>query len=99
MALTQRGRVCYRKAQSTCARQEIVHGHGGIPTAVCSSNHSSGHHEGVEVPRSARSLRAWWRNIAQPGSAHWKAERWSENMLRRLRTRSACCGRPGEPGC
>jgi hypothetical protein len=40
-----------------------------------------------------------WRNIAQPGSARWKAERWSVNMLRRLRTRSTCCGHPGEPGC
>ena len=50
------------------------------------------------MPRSARSLPAWWRNIAQPGSARWKAERWSVNMLRRLRPRSTCCGHPGEPG-
>ena len=79
------------------ARQEIVTAMG-IPTDVCSSHHSSSHDDGVEVPRSARSLPAWWRNLAQPGSARWKAERWSVNMLRRLRTRSACCGRPGEPG-
>jgi hypothetical protein len=63
------------------------------------ANHSSRHEDRVEVPRSAPSLRALWRNIAQPGSARWKAERWSVNMLRRLRTRSTCCGRPGEPGC
>ena len=54
---------------------------------MCSSNHGSGHDDGVEVPRSAQSLSAWWRNIAQPGSARWKAERWSVNMLRRLRAR------------
>jgi DNA-binding FadR family transcriptional regulator len=99
MVLTRRGRVCYREAQSVCARHEIVTAMRGIPTDVCSPNHSSGHDDGVEVPRSAQSLSAWWRNIAQPGSARWKAERWSVNMLRRLRTRSACCGRPGEPGC
>jgi hypothetical protein len=79
--------------------REDRHGHGEIRTAVSSSNHSSGHDKGGEVPRSAQSLLAWWRNIAQPGSARWKAERWTVNMLRRLRTRSTCCGRPGEPGC
>ena len=71
----------------------------GIRTDVCSSNHSSDHDDGVEVPRSAQSLSAWWRNIAQPGSVRWKGERWTVNMLRRLRRRSTCCGHPGEPGC
>ena len=71
----------------------------GDTTDECLSNHGSGHEDELEVPRSAQSLPAWWRNIAQPGSARWKAERWSVNMLQRLRTRSACCGRPGEPGC
>ena len=99
MALTHRGRVCYREAQSMFARRRDRNGHGGLAADVCSSNHSSGHEDGVEAPRAARSLASLWRNIAQPGSARWKAERWSVNMLRRLRTRAACCGRPGEPGC
>ena len=81
-----------------CARQEIAMSRG-LPTDVCSSNHSNGHDDGVEVPRSAQGLPAMWRNIAQPGSARWKAERWTVNILRCLHTRSACCGRPGEPGC
>ena len=42
---------------------------------------------------------AIWGNLAQPGSARWKAERWAANMLRRVTRRSACCGHPGEPGC
>ncbi|MDQ3810663.1 MAG: hypothetical protein M3336_10265 [Chloroflexota bacterium] len=38
-------------------------------------------------------------NLRQPGSLTWKLERYTANMLARLRRRSTCCGHPGEPGC
>jgi hypothetical protein len=54
------------------------------------SNHSSGH-DGVEVPRSARSLPAMWRNIAQPSSAGWKAEQWTvTNIACAVTARKLC---------
>ena len=67
---------------------------------MCADNHGPhGVEDWTEVPRSAKSMGAVLRNLTQPGSLHWKAQRWSANMLRRWRYRSDCCGHPGEPGC
>ena len=66
-------------------------GHGRIMTDVCSSNHSSGHKDGVAVPRSARTLLAMWRNIAEPGSAGWKAEWSTVNNIECAATERTLC--------
>ncbi len=45
------------------------------------------------------SLFQFVRNLRQPGSLAWKAQRYAANMLTRARRRSDCCGNDGEPGC
>ena len=49
--------------------------------------------------RDRGSLGQFLHNLRQPGSISWKAQRYVDNMLTRLRRRSDCCGNSGEPGC
>lgn len=67
---------------------------------MCAGNQGPhGVEDWAEVPLSARSMGGLLGNLTQPGSLQWKTHRWTVNMLRRWRHRSACCGHPGEPGC
>ena len=48
------------------------------------------HDDWIDVPPEQRSMAASWRNVAQPGSLSWKAERWAANMFRRVRHLAVC---------
>ncbi len=64
---------------------------------MCATHHDHGQPDGEGEGRP--NPRAVLRNLRQPGPLSWKVERWTANMLARVRRRSDCCGNAGEPGC
>ena len=51
----------------------------------------------AEQPRP--SPRASWRNLRQPMPLGRKIKLVVRNTAIKFKTRSPCCGHPGEPGC
>jgi hypothetical protein len=45
------------------------------------------------------SLKAMFTNLKAPMPLSRKVQRLVANNWTKIRTRSACCGHPGEPGC